>query len=61
MNKELGTLVLVSNENRCRVTDRIDFKAIGDVELRVKHHPVTVFSLSEKQLPDEQKTTGDNK
>lgn len=54
MNKELGTLVLVSGATRNQVTVPVEFEMMGELTIRGKQHTVTVYSISKYQLADQQ-------
>ncbi|MEQ9198885.1 MAG: adenylate/guanylate cyclase domain-containing protein, partial [Rhodospirillales bacterium] len=60
MNKDLGTLVLISDATRSQVTIPVEFEMMGELSIRGKQNTVTVYSISSQQLSHQQETAGDD-
>jgi adenylate cyclase len=45
LNKEYGTRILISDATRSRLTIEVDARAIGDVVVKGRTQPVTVYDL----------------
>ena len=60
MNKDLGTLVLISDATRSQTTIPVEFEMMGELSIRGKQHTVTVYSILKHQLSHQQETAGDN-
>ncbi|MRG70508.1 HAMP domain-containing protein [Alphaproteobacteria bacterium HT1-32] len=60
MNKDLGTLVLISDATRRQITIPVEFEMMGELGIRGKQHTVTVYSILKHQLSHQQETAGDD-
>lgn len=60
LNKEHGSSVIVSEETRQQLTIPATMTPIGTVDIRGRTRPVTIYAVSESQLPDQQERAGND-
>jgi class 3 adenylate cyclase len=60
MNKDFGTLILLSDETRRQATINASFRPMGTVDIRGRTQPVSIYTLSDGELPDEQESPAED-